>query len=210
MRGRLALVAILGVLASPEGAVAGSTLFAYASPAIEGRVVDAITRRPVAGASVLVYWQGAEAAPPFYFDAARVLEAVADDSGRFTIPAWQSSSLSSPVDAGGPRLFSIAPGHAAGGIELGRLASGAPVEVRLDLYRDTAKAAHDLARLATILGFLAASLTGDPSFAFLEALDVEWKRLPAEARHGHASLRPMYEFFVGEGRGALREWKRVR
>src|SRR5690242_18279869 len=58
-------------------------------PAIDGRVVDAETRQPIAGANVVAHWH-----LKYYFLEAheagelQVLEAVTDADGRFHIPKW--------------------------------------------------------------------------------------------------------------------------
>lgn len=181
--------------------------FAHAAPPVSGRVVDAITGRPVAGAAVLVYWPGARAAPPYFFDALAVRETVTDASGHFTIPGWQSDALTSRPGDVGPRLYAIAPGYAVGTVAVG-WRGGDALRVPLDLPRSHEISARHLASMAASLGFLAASLEGDAPLAFLEAVDREWQALPPEDQKGQASVQPLFEHARREGRALIAEWKR--
>lgn len=181
--------------------------FAHAAPPVSGRVVDAITGRPVAGAAVLVYWPGARAAPPYFFDALAVRETVTDASGRFTIPGWQSDALTSRPGDVEPRLYAIAPGYAVGTVAVG-WRGGDALQVPLDLPRSYEISARHLAFMAASLGFLAASLEGDAPLALVDAVDREWQALPPEDQKGQASVKPLFAHARREGRALIAEWKR--
>lgn len=200
-----AVACALVVLCLPRAAVCQP--FAYAAPPVSGRVVDAITGRPVSGAAVLVYWPGARAEPPFFFDTLAVRETVTDAAGQFTIAPWRSDALSSPPGSAEPRLYALAPGYVVNTVAVGW--GGADgLRVALDLRRSYESAARHLAVMAVSLGFLAASLEGDAPLAFLDAIDREWQALPAEDRKGQASLKPLFEHARREGRALIAQWRR--
>ena len=80
------------------------------SDAIEGRVVDADTRQPVAGANVVAHWRlQYYVIVDRYGGQAQVLEAVTDSDGRFRLPAWKKRHspfrLGSKDDLNWPELF---------------------------------------------------------------------------------------------------------
>lgn len=181
--------------------------FAHVSPPVSGRVVDAITSRPVAGAAVLVYWPGARAAPPYFFDTLAVRETVTDAAGQFTIAGWQSDALTSPPGAVEPRLYALAPGYAVATVAVG-WRGGTALRVPLDLPRSYERSARHLAFMAASLGFLAASLEGDAPLAFLDAVDREWQALPPEDQKGQVSVKPLFEHARREGRALIAQWKR--
>jgi hypothetical protein len=63
--------------------------FVYYANAIEARVVDALTGKPVQGAILVANWQlegGFESG--IAVDQLKILETVTDVNGKFTIPAW--------------------------------------------------------------------------------------------------------------------------
>jgi hypothetical protein len=203
-----AIVAVVAVLLACVPAAGGEAPpFTHQAPPISGRVVDAVTGRPVVGASVLVYWPGRFAAPPFFFDALAVRETVTDAAGGFAIPAWRSSSLASRPGDVAPTLLALAPEYAVASVVVG-WRGGEALRVPLDFPRAADRTARDLMYVAATLGFLAASLDGDAPLAFLDAVDREWRALPPEEQKGQASVRPMFEHARSEGRALIAEWKR--
>lgn len=204
---RLAAAAVVAlVLAASSAGRAQSPSFSHAAAAVSGRVVDAVTGRPVPGAWVLVYWPGARAAPPFFFDTLAVREAVTDAQGRFTIAPWRSDALASPPGDAEPRLWAVAPGYRVASVAVG-WGEGAALRVPLEFPRAPDVLGKDLMFYAASLGFLAASLDGDPPLALVDALDREWRRLPAAAQQGQTSVRPMFEHARNEGRALIAEWR---
>lgn len=203
-RSATALAALL--LVASAGGSAQPPSFSHAAAAVSGRVVDAVTGRPLPGASVLVYWPGARAAPPFFFDTLAVRETVTDAQGRFTIPPWRADALPSPPGDAEPRLWAIAPGYRVASVAVG-WSGGAPLRVPLEFPRAPDVLAKDLMFYAASLGFLAASLDGDPPLALVDALDREWGQLPAGEQQGQASVRPMFEHARSEGRALIAEWR---
>ncbi len=65
----------------------------YAAKEIRGRVVDAVSGEPLAGATVVAQWELVREVIPgvinkSYGDVLKTIEVVTDKDGRYTIPAW--------------------------------------------------------------------------------------------------------------------------
>lgn len=82
------LFLLLGFL-TVQPACSGSPLY-YSAEAIEARVIDAVTKKPLEGVVVTANWQLIEGtiggSRPI--GQLKVMEAVTDKNGRFTFPAW--------------------------------------------------------------------------------------------------------------------------
>ena len=81
----------------------------YSAKAIEAWVVDADTKQPLEGVSVVAHWQleyGLEGGGRYPFT---VMETVTDKNGRFTFPAWGPKEVPSSLPSEA-RLKNIDPG----------------------------------------------------------------------------------------------------
>jgi hypothetical protein len=159
---------------------------ALSGPAIAGIVTDKATGEPVAGAQVVVSWDGTHVAGGFSEGGCYYVQiAITDRNGRFSVPAWSKFVLNTVLFDYKIGVYSpgydVVEGEDSGGLVArdGR-PPGSPNKLTLPILSGTVKQRLDrLSRMRKYVGCAEAGASRRNFLDFYKAMNIEIKQLLA-------------------------------